>query len=231
MDLQTQAEMIKNETRGSFNRRYPQYKIRQPAGRKKSLDKTAWIISLAAAAVLHAVVFFTLTFAVPEKSAESDLSIFKVVDIQVLMEQEELQEKEEKVADDNILETESRPDIAETITETEKKVVEVHTSSYSMEYLPQHKISVPPVIPSDIVKSRIEYPVLANLQKIEGVVFLELFIDSDGIIRKIEILKDPGYGLAAAAVKALEGVSCTPALANGKAVAVRYRYPVRFMLK
>ena len=97
-------------------------------------------------------------------------------------------------------------------------------------YLPQHKISSVPIIPSREVLSRIVYPPMALKQGIEAVVYLELFIDSNGSIKKIKVLKDPGHGFAQAAVKALEGVTCVPANANGKNCAVRYRYPVKFTL-
>lgn len=99
------------------------------------------------------------------------------------------------------------------------------------EYLPQFKIDEVPIIPARTVLSRIEYPPLAARQGIEANVFLELFIDETGRIRKITVLKDPGHGFAAAAVAALRGVVCTPAMVEGQPVAVRYRYPVRFTLK
>ena len=75
------------------------------------------------------------------------------------------------------------------------------------------------------------YPPLAQRQKIEGVVFLELYIDRYGEIRNIVVLKDPGYGLAEAALHALDGLTVTPAEANGEPVAVRFRYPIRFRIK
>ena len=99
-----------------------------------------------------------------------------------------------------------------------------------IEYLPQHKISAVPVIPSREVLARIVYPPMALKQGIEAVVYLELYIDSAGLIKKIKVLKDPGHGFAQAAVSALQGLSCIPANANGKNVAVKYRYPVKFTL-
>ena len=71
---------------------------------------------------------------------------------------------------------------------------------------------------------------MAMKQGIEGVVYLELYIDEAGNIRRINVLKDPGYGFADAAVAALEGITCKPAMMNDKPVAVRFRYPVRFVL-
>ena len=71
----------------------------------------------------------------------------------------------------------------------------------------------------------------AYKNSIEGVVYLELFIDAKGIIKKIKVLKDPGHGFAEAALKAFDGIVCQPALVNGEAVPVRFRYPVRFSLR
>jgi TonB family protein len=99
------------------------------------------------------------------------------------------------------------------------------------DYLPQFKITELPVVPVKDVLAKIEYPPLAAKQGIEATVYLELLIDDTGKIRKITVLKDPGYGFAEAAVAALSGLVCGPAKVEGRAVAVRYRYPVRFALK
>jgi protein TonB len=99
------------------------------------------------------------------------------------------------------------------------------------EYLPQFKITDVPVVPAKMVLAKIEYPPLAAKQGIEANVFLELFIDDTGKIRKITVLKDPGYGFAQAAIAALSDITCTPAMVDGQPVAVRFRYPVRFTLK
>ena len=121
----------------------------------------------------------------------------------------------------------NQPKASENFVETKEEVV---VEREEIVYLPQHKISSVPIIPSREVLSRIVYPPMALKQGIEAVVYLELFIDSNGSIKKIKVLKDPGHGFAQAAVKALEGVTCVPANANGKNCAVRYRYPVKFTL-
>jgi protein TonB len=100
------------------------------------------------------------------------------------------------------------------------------------DYVPMQNISQLPVIPERFLRSRLEYPEMARRSGIMGRVFLELFLDSKGRIRKIEVLKeDPvGYGFADAAVRAFDGCACVPAKMNGEAVAVRFRYPIRFSL-
>jgi protein TonB len=96
-----------------------------------------------------------------------------------------------------------------------------------------HKVSVAPVFSEREILRSLVYPPIARRAGIDGIVYLELFIDKLGTIRQISILKeDPaGKGFGEAAVKAFQGITCAPAQANGVPVAVRYRYPVRFKLR
>ena len=101
-----------------------------------------------------------------------------------------------------------------------------------IEYLPQHQITLLPVLPEDeIIRSTI-YPPIAQRSNIEGVVYLELFIDRQGNVRDVRILREtpPGRGFGEAAVNAFKGIHGKPAEANGLAVAVRYRYNINFKL-
>lgn len=79
--------------------------------------------------------------------------------------------------------------------------------------------------------SRIKYPPLAKRQGREGLVILRLFISASGMVERIEVEEDPGYGLSDAAVQAFVGLQGKPAILGGKAVPVTLRYPVRFTLK
>jgi TonB family protein len=99
------------------------------------------------------------------------------------------------------------------------------------EFLSQFKITDAPRVPSEEILSKIVYPPLAAKEGIEATVYLELFIDQAGNIRKISVLKDPGYGFAEAAIQAFAGIVCQPALVEGHSVAVRFHYPIRFRLK
>ena len=146
----------------------------------------------------------------------SQADVFKLVDVQEYV-------KPEPQSDEIVV---NQPKASERVRETEKKVKDFDESAF----LPQHKISSVPVIPIREVLSKIEYPPMALRQGIEAVVYLELFIDSKGAIKNIKVLKDPGHGFAEAAVAALKGIVCVPANANGKNVAVRYRYPIKFTL-
>lgn len=212
---------------------------------------------IAVAAALHLVLILTVTIDVKGREEREDTSVFKIVDIKEYIppppepEPEPPQEEKVEEPEEEII-VPQQETIVEEVIEAEEEVVETPpepvqtprraTSPESppdppsqtppeIEYLPQHKISEAPGIPTEKIRASIEYPPLANRQGIEGVVYLELYIDSHGVIRDITVLKDPGFGLAEAAVKAMEGITVEPAKANGTPVAVRFRYPVRFSLK
>ncbi len=187
-------------------------------------------VFLIIAALAHLAAFTWVRFALPQKETGADLGaeVFKLVDVEEYLPPPPPPETP-------VTKVMEQPKAAETVTETEEAVVEVKDESElsppAVEYLPQHKISVVPAIPTSAILERIQYPPIALRQGIEGVVYLELFIDEEGTIRKITVLKDPGFGFAEAALAALEGIRCEPARANGKPAAVRFRYPVRFTLK
>jgi protein TonB len=102
-----------------------------------------------------------------------------------------------------------------------------------IEYLPMHRVSRPPSFDDRTIRSRLNYPPIALRSNIEGLVYLELFVDRDGTVRRVTILREdpPGRGFGDAARKAFEGLSGVPAKANGVPVAIRYRYPLRFTIR
>ncbi|MDR2630097.1 MAG: energy transducer TonB [Spirochaetaceae bacterium] len=99
-------------------------------------------------------------------------------------------------------------------------------------YLAQNRISKQPYFSEEAIRRVLIYPPIAQRSGIEGQVILELFIDREGLVQRVLILKEtpPDRGFGEAAAKAFLGQRCTPAEANGIPVAVRYRYPVRFQL-
>jgi protein TonB len=132
--------------------------------------------------------------------------------------------------------------VAETMVETDEVPDEVISEPVpymeeereeQIEFLPMHKISVLPVFPEDQIRKAIVYPPIALRSGIEGVVYLELFVDRRGEIRQISILKETpeGRGFGEAAINAFKGIRGAPAESNGQEVAVRFRYPVRFTIR
>lgn len=200
---------------------------------KEWLIKNRMPVFLSLAVLIHLAAFIWIRFALPsaEIISETEYAILKLVDIEEYIPPPPPPEQK-------ITMVYNRPESSEQILEIEDAVVETDDSAYDIvesprepEYLPQHKISRIPEIPSKEILAKIVYPPMALRQGIEAVVYLELYIDNTGAIRRIQVLKDPGNGFAEAATAAIEGLRCTPAMANGKPVAVRFRYPVRFTLK
>ena len=184
------------------------------------------------ALLLHVATICFFSIQQKEEAVETidfrETEVFKLVDVQEYI-MPLVQEKTSVVV--------NQPKASEHIQETEKTIVEVTETNPpaakefdESEFLPQHKISSVPVIPIREVLSKIEYPPMALRQGIEAVVYLELFIDKNGAIKNIKVLKDPGHGFAEAAMAALTGITCIPAKANEKNCAVRYRYPIKFTL-
>jgi periplasmic protein TonB len=101
------------------------------------------------------------------------------------------------------------------------------------DYLPIHKISEPPQFNEREINADLIYPSAALRAGIDGRVVLEIFIDRKGYIQQILIIQEnpQDMGFGEAAVKAFLGKIAVPGMANGKAVATRYRYPVLFRAK
>jgi len=200
---------------------------------KRWLISHRWLVIFLGTVVLHVIalafVRFTDTGQGTGELDEESYQVLKLVDI------EEYMPEPAGVPEDTTM-VYNQPAASERIITTDDKVVEVIDPSKASgiaepDYMPQHKISVVPDIPTQDVLRRIQYPSMALRQEIEGVVYLELYIDQTGLVRRILVLKDPGYGFAAAAVDAMTGLRCKPAMANGVPVAVRFRYPVRFAIQ
>jgi protein TonB len=191
-------------------------------------------------AVLHSILllFFVINIEAAVKEPEVPIMVMKLTDIQEEEpppppppseeEPPPLQNAVEAVAE-TMIETEVVPE--QIITAAPIRPERVETEA--IDYLPMYKISTPPSFSEREIRQALVYPPIARRSGIEGMVYLELFVDREGLVRNITILKEdpPDRGFAEAAVKAFQGRRGTPAQANGVPVAVRYRYPVRFAIR
>lgn len=192
------------------------------------------IITLIITVLIHIFVIVYVGFDIMLNNEDKRVNdIFKMVDIEEYTppppEEKKVKKEDVKIEEtkkEDVVEINKQETITEEVLETQKEVKEIE-----IDYLPQHKVTTIPQMPTKEIKSRIIYPPLAYKQGIEGVVYLELYIDKDGKIKKINVLKDPGYGLTEASLKALEGIKVIPAMVDGVAVAVKFRYPIRFTLE
>ncbi|MDR2181406.1 MAG: energy transducer TonB [Treponema sp.] len=101
------------------------------------------------------------------------------------------------------------------------------------EYAGAHPASTPPRFSEAEIRRRLVYPPPARRAGIEGRVYLELWVDKEGLVQSAVILEEtpPGQGFGRAAAQALEGLRGESARINGNAQAVRFRYPVEFVLR
>jgi protein TonB len=204
------------------------------------------IFALVAALHVFLLFFIVFTIEVTAGTVEMPISVMKLADIDEEVPPPETPPPPHPLpprAASPVVEQEIVESIAETVIEVDNAPVEIETSAaissaavpvrYTEEYLPQNKVSVLPQLDERDIRSRLLYPPIALRSGLEGIVYLELYIDRGGNVRRIVILKEnpPGRGFGEAAAKAFEGLSGKPAQANGETVSVRYRYPVRFQIK
>jgi protein TonB len=195
----------------------------------------ARLVVFGAVAAIHGLllVFLAVHISSAPLSPEAPLTVMKLTDIREAappppQKPPQVRQSSEPVAE-NVVETEEPPPRAEI----EPKPEPGYRPPEAENYLPMHKVSLMPVFSeADILKS-LAYPPIAQRSGIEGMVHLELFIDKQGLVQRVVILKEnpENYGFGEAAAKAFRGRVCAPAEANGAPVAVRYRYPVRFRLR
>jgi len=75
------------------------------------------------------------------------------------------------------------------------------------------------------------FPMVARRFNREGKVILRLTIDAVGSLVAVEILQDPGYAFAAAAVEAVRRLRFLPARHEGRPVTAKAILPIRFILQ
>jgi protein TonB len=199
------------------------------------INLTRFIIFLVVAG-LHGILllFFVINIEASVAEPEQPVQVMKLTDIQEEEPPPPPPPREEPLLLQTTVEA-----IAETMIETEivpeQLVIAApqRVETEVIDYLPMHKISVPPSFSEREIRQALVYPPIALRSGVEGTVYLELFVDKDGLVRNITVLReDPaGRGFGEAAAKAFRGLRGVPAQANGDPVAVRYRYPVRFSIK
>ena len=189
------------------------------------------LLLFAAVAFLHMIVIVYVNFNVNGElpPAEPMAGVMKLVDIEEEKPPEDLPQNIQPALAETMVETDIvPPPVSASITMPVSPV----QSSGEETYLPQHQISVLPVLPEDQIVRATIYPPIAQRSNIEGVVYLELFIDRQENVRDVRILREnpPDRGFGTAALNAFKGIRGKPAEANGEPVAVRYRYNINFRL-
>ena len=192
-------------------------------------------LTFTAVAILHILLIMLVAFnmdtiiAVPEPVA----GVMKLVDVEERILPPPVRPVEPIT---NTIET-----VAETMIETDETPPPMVVSepapapppSEEIIYLQQHLVTTLAVLPDSEFLRAVVYPSIALRSGIEGTVYLELYIDRNGNIREVIILRESpvGRGFGEAAVNALKGLKAKPAEANGEPVASRLRYNYTFKIK
>ena len=187
------------------------------------------LLLFAAVAALHVILLFAIAFNVntTAQDGEENARVMKLTDLA----------EAPPPPPEEIPQVES---IAETMIETDVEPVQIVVAPGSItttpswdDYLPIHKVSEPPRFDERDIMASLVYPPIALRSAIEGRVVLELFVDRNGLVQRVSILREepPDRGFGEAAIRAFTGRRGTPAMANGEPVSSRYRYPVSFRIK
>ncbi|MCL2092762.1 MAG: energy transducer TonB [Treponema sp.] len=203
----------------------------------RSFDhKRIRIIVFILAALLHLVLILSIRFKMEESRQEQqrEAAPIRLVDLEEARpppppEPPRVQEEEVQplIAQDFIPTDEPPPPAV-----TGPPLPQGPGEEEALVYLPMHMITLSPVLPHDQIIRATVYPRLARESRREGLVIMELFIDPQGLIRDIQVLREnpEGWGFAEAALQALRGIRAQPAQSEGVPVAVRLRYNFNFQL-
>ena len=78
---------------------------------------------------------------------------------------------------------------------------------------------------------KLQYPAMARRRGIEGTVLVAVYVSALGVIDRVQVLEDPGYGFGEAVMEAFRKAEASPARRKGKALAVVQRIPIKFTLR
>lgn len=82
------------------------------------------------------------------------------------------------------------------------------------------------------LQQNIKYPAEARKKTVQGKVFITFVIEKDGSLSNMKVLRDPGYGCGAEAVRVMKlSPKWKPGIQNGHKVRVQYTMPINFTLK
>ena len=215
-----------------------------------------YILFFFIALFIHSLIYFFPTLnikeaVIQEKDTKNKINTFRMVDLPVQKAKKSpppqkksppVQKKNSFTQKDNKPQVQNNENIQpqeplpqnEPVTETKNSEEIPTTTSNEETFFHAAEVAVLPSLPVRLLRQRLHYPQDARRRGIEGVVYLQLYINSKGVVEKVEILQEKpnsSYGFGIAAKNALLGIKGTPAKNNGKAVGVIFRYPVRFTLE
>ncbi|MCF8241505.1 MAG: energy transducer TonB [Melioribacteraceae bacterium] len=81
------------------------------------------------------------------------------------------------------------------------------------------------------IQKKITYPEIARRAGVQGMVTVMAFVDENGNVAKVELMKGIGAGCDEEAMKAVQKTKFNPGMQRGKPVKVRVALPIRFKLQ
>jgi len=81
------------------------------------------------------------------------------------------------------------------------------------------------------IQSKIVYPEIAKRAGVQGRVFVKAYVDENGNVTKVELIRGIGAGCDEAAMTAVQSVKFKPGKQRGKPVKVQVTVPVLFKLQ
>ncbi|MEA1911834.1 MAG: TonB family protein, partial [Spirochaetota bacterium] len=152
----------------------------------------------------------------PLPPAREEPEIIKEVNEAVTPDEEAEEEIEEPLEDTPpLISSENEP------TKNSESSVQVPQTNY----IPFYRVEKRPKF---IHKASLEYPSQAKRMKVGGTVILEADINSEGTLIQIRVIKAAGFGFEEAAMEMLKKSSFTPAVMDGRPVAVKMRFTIKF---
>lgn len=109
--------------------------------------------------------------------------------------------------------------------EEEEEEEEVATFFVAVEEMPQ------PIGGIAAIQKNIIYPEIAKRAGVQGRVFVKAFVNKQGVVEKVELIRGIGAGCDEAAMEAVKKTKFKPGKQRGKAVPVQVAIPVVFKLQ
>lgn len=198
-----------------------------------------FIVSL----LLHATVMYLITREDFEKNIEyEELSIDLPVNIPFVVappeqekvsikrvEEVKVENKTVEIVDKKVEEEEEKQEEKMKVEQQAQEVApsETEEATEEIEFQPFYSIDKRP---SFLQKAVLVYPLKERRRGREGLVVVEVDIDSKGSIRDLRIVKSGGENFDEAAIAMIKSSTFSPGYKKSEPVAVRMRFNVRFTL-
>jgi protein TonB len=107
----------------------------------------------------------------------------------------------------------------------------VHAQEADGGYLPFAEKMPEPVGGIEAIYKKVIYPEDAKRTRLEGKVYVQVFVDESGSVSDVKVLKDIGMGCGNAVINAVKHVKYKPGQNKGVPVKVKLALAINFQLK